>query len=162
MIRFNIFVGTELLFFFWIRIEVFQLSETDGNHGNSRLMFLWWTRCCDGALFHLSSWLAAVSSLFFCFYFNQSPAHHSALGHASFPSSTNQKLPMSASRRWSVQTLHDWPVYYYIPPSPFISPHHHRRAFLTLNVSVLHVTAVLAAAPPLTNWPQFMCSELKN
>uniref|UniRef100_A0A3P9NQX9 WD repeat domain 59 n=1 Tax=Poecilia reticulata TaxID=8081 RepID=A0A3P9NQX9_POERE len=30
-------------------------------------------------------------------------------GPASSPLSSNQKLPMSTSRRWSVQTLHDWP-----------------------------------------------------
>lgn len=47
---------------------------------------------------------------------------HAAVGHSSFVFSSNQKLPISASRRWSVQTLHDWPVLSSLPSStpPFI------------------------------------------
>ena len=76
---------------------------------------LWWfwmlTSCLSLSLSHWLSLSRASVVLFCCFVCccRFSPPH-AVVGHTSFLFSSNQKLPICASRRWSVQTLHDWPV----------------------------------------------------
>lgn len=64
----------------------------------------------------LSPWWASVCFVFSCVVLLRPiTCPHAAAGNSSFLFSSNQKLPISASRRWSVQTLHDWPVLSSVP-----------------------------------------------
>lgn len=71
-------------------------------------------RCCCFLSRPLWSVSVCFVFLFLCSCFSAAnhplPFPHAAVGHSSSLLSSNPKLPLSASRRWSVQTLHDWPV----------------------------------------------------
>lgn len=90
---------------------------------------------------------------------------HAGVGHSSFSLSSNQKLPISASRRWSVQTLRDWPV---LSLYPSVKPPTHPSfppVFPSATNVLWHVTDWLMSlrlTQPETKWTWIMCSSESN